>query len=95
MRYKADDFSSHEYEVKNLYMKDSSFKTIFFYLRAGEPVDVKIESVLKKTNLWIEPTKSQPERKYHIFFEVQPRDEIGISELYMSDFTVKMEEYIA
>ena len=43
MKYKPDKYSSHEYEVKNVYMEGTSFKTIVFYLRAGEPVDIKIE----------------------------------------------------
>lgn len=54
MRHRPDKFSSHPYEVKNVYMKGSSFKAVVFYLVAGQPVQIKIEDVLKKTNLWTE-----------------------------------------
>ena len=92
MRYKTDEFSSHEYEVKNLYMKGSSCKTLFFYLHAGEPVNINIDAVLKKSNLWMEPTKSEPKREYHVFFEVKPQDDMGTVDLYMSSFTAKLKE---
>lgn len=49
MRSDPDEFSSHPYEVKNVYMKGSSFKAVVFYLVAGRPVEIKIEDVLKKT----------------------------------------------
>ena len=92
MRYEPDEFSSHEYEVKNLYMKGSSCKTVFFYLSAGEPVNLQIESVLKKTNLWFEPTKSEPKREYQIFLEVKSQECGGTVDLYMSSFTVELKE---
>ena len=92
MRNKPDEFSSHEYEVKNLYMKGSSFKSIFFYLHAGDPVDIKIEAILKKTNIWLEPTKSEPKRVYHVFFEVEPQDSMGAVDLHMSIFTAELKE---
>ena len=92
MKYKPDKFSSHEYEVKNVYMEGTSFKTIVFYLRAGEPVDIKIEDVLKKTNIWMEPTDSEPRREYRVFFEVRPQDDKGIADLYISNFIVNLNE---
>ena len=90
MRIDRDAFSSHPYEVKNVYMKGSSFKAVVFYLVAGQPVDIKIEDVLKKTNLWMEPTKSEPKRECHVFFEVTPQEGRGIPELYMSSFTAEL-----
>ena len=90
MRNHPDEFSSHEYEVKNVYMKGSSFKAVVVYLVAGQPVEIKIEDVLKKTSLWMEPTKSEPKREYHVFFEVRPKDGLGISDLYMSSFTAEL-----
>ena len=90
MKHPPDKFSSHQYEVKNVYMKGSSFKAVVFYLVAGQPVNIKIEDVLKKTSIWMEPTKSEPKREYHVFFEVTPQDGLGIAELYMSSFTAKL-----
>ena len=92
MRYKPDGFSSHAYEVKNLYMKGSSCKTIFFYLNAGEPVDIKIDAILKKTNIWLEPTEAEPKREYPVFFEIKPQDSMGAVDLYMSSFTAELKE---
>ena len=92
MRYEPDEFSKHAYEVKNLYMEGSSFKTIFFYLQVGQPVDIKIEAILKRTNIWLEPTESEPKRKYHVFFEVKPQDSMGAVDLYMSSFTAQLKE---
>lgn len=92
MRCKPDEFSKHEYEVKNVYMEGTSFKTIVFYLRAGEPVDIKIEDVLKKTNIWMEPTDSEPRREYRVFFEVRPQDDKGTVDLYISNFIVNLDE---
>jgi hypothetical protein len=90
MRNDPDEFSSHPYEVKNVYMKGSSFKAVVFYLVAGRPVEIKIEDVLKKTNLWMEPTQSEPKREYHVFFEIRPKDGMGIAELYISSFTAEL-----
>ena len=71
-------------------MKGSSFKAVVFYLVAGQPVKIKIEDVLKKTNLWMEPTQSEPNREFHVFFEVRPQDRMGIADLYISSFTAKL-----
>ncbi len=92
MRYDPDEFSSHAYEVKNLYMEGSSFKTVFFYLHAGESVNIKIDGVLRRTNLWMEPTESEPKREYHVFLEIKPRDSMGTVDLYMSKVTVEWKE---
>lgn len=92
MRYKPDEISKHEYEVKNVYMEGTSFKAIVFYLRAGEPVDIKIEDVLKKTNIWMEPTASEPRREYRVFFEIRPQGDKGTVDLYISNFTVHLDE---
>ena len=92
MRCKPDEFSSHPYEVKNLYMKGSSVKTIFFYLRAGEAVDIKIEAILKKTNIWLEPTEFEPKREYPVFFEIEQKDSVGAVDLYMSSFTAELKK---
>ena len=92
VRHDPDKFSSHPYEVKNVYMKGSSFKAVVFYLVAGQPVEIKIEDVLKKTNLWMEPTKSEPKREYNVFFEVRPEDRLGIADFYMSSFIAELNE---
>lgn len=91
MRYRPDEHSSHEYEVKNVYMQDSSFKAVVFYLPAGQEINISLPEILKKTNLWLEPTKSEPEREYHVFFEVSPRDADGTVDVYMSKFTARRE----
>ena len=91
MRYGPDEHSSHEYEVKNVYMQDSSFKTVVFYLPAGQEVKISLHDILKKTNLWLEPTESEPERVYHVFFEVSPKEADGTVDVYMSKFTARRE----
>lgn len=60
MRYEPDEHSSHEYEVKNVYTQGTSFKAVVFYLLAGQEVEISLYDVLKKTNLWLEPTESEP-----------------------------------
>ena len=92
MRYKPDEYSSHQYEVKNFHMKGARFTTVCFYLRVGEPVNIKIDSILKKTNIWLEPTKSEPKREYHVFFEVESADSTAPVDVYMSTFIAKLEE---
>ena len=57
MRYEPDEHSSHEYEVKNVYMEGSSFKAVVFHLLAGQEVNISLPDILKKTNLWLEPTE--------------------------------------
>lgn len=91
MRYEPDEHSSHEYEVKNVYMEGSSFKAVVFHLLAGQEVNISLPDILKKTNLWLEPTESEPEREYHVFFEVAPKHADGAVDLYMSQVTVRRE----
>lgn len=91
MRYEPDEHSSHEYEVKNVYMQDSSFKAVVFYLTAGQEINISLHDILKKTNLWLEPTESEPEREYHVFFEVEPKQAGGAVDLFMSKVTAKHE----
>lgn len=86
MKYPPDDASSHEYEVKRVHMDGATFLAVVFYLRAGEPVDINVENVLKKANLWMEPTTSDPKKEYHLIFEVRPEDVSGQVELYISRF---------
>ena len=90
MKYSPDAFSSHEYEVKNIYAEGKSFKAVVFYLRRGEPVNIQPEQVLKKTNLWMEPTETEPKREYQLFLEVAPQDETGIVDVYMVKFVGEM-----
>ena len=91
MRYEPDEHSSHEYEVKNVYTQGSSFKAVVFYLLAGQKVEISLYDILKKTNLWLEPTESEPEREYHVFFEVASAGSDGSVDLYMSKVAVKHE----
>ncbi len=91
MRYGPDEHSSHEYEVKNVYMQGSSFKTVVFYLLAGQEVTISLRDILKKTNLWLEPTESEPQREYHVFFEARPENPIGTVDLHMSKVTVRLQ----
>ena len=92
MKYSPDDASSHEYEVKKVHMDGSTFFAVVFYLRIGEPVNINVEDVLKKTNLWMEPTKSNPKKEHHLIFEVKPEDDKGPVELYINRFDVELEE---
>ena len=90
LKYQPDDASSHEYEVKKVHMDDTAFYAVVFYLRAGEPVNINVEDVLKKTNLWSEPTESEPKKEHHLIFEVQPEDGKGLVDLYISRFDVEL-----
>ena len=92
MKFPPDDASSHDYEVKRVHMDGSTFLAIVFYLRVGEPVNINVEDVLKKTNLWIEPTQSNPKMEHHLIFEVRPEDDTGPVELYISRFDVGLKE---
>ena len=92
MKYPPDDFSTHPYEVKNVYTEGTSFKTLVFYLRHGEPMNIQIDQVLKKTNLWVEPTQSEPKREYQLFLEVSPQHETGIVDVHMVKFIVELGE---
>lgn len=91
MRFPADDISSHEYEVKDVLDEGRFYKLVVFYLRSGESVEIKMEEVLKKTNLWMEPTESEPRREYVVHFEVAPdRDDVGNVKLYVSRVAVEL-----
>ena len=92
MKYPPDDASSHQYEVKKVHMDSTIFDAVVFYLRAGDPVSINVEDVLKKTNLWMEPTESSPKKEHHLIFEVAPEDDDGQVELYISRFDVELEE---
>ena len=93
MKYPPDEASSHKYEVKKVHLDSATFDAVVFYLRAGEPVSINVEDVLKKTSLWIEPTKSRPKQKHHLIFEVEPEDGKGPVELYISRFNVELKEH--
>ena len=92
MRYAADEASSHEYEVKRVHMDGATFDAIVFYLRVGEPVNINVEDVLKKTKLWTEPSESCPKKEHHLIFEVAPSDEREPVEIYLSRFDVELEQ---
>ncbi|WP_425153560.1 hypothetical protein [Candidatus Palauibacter sp.] len=77
--------------MKNVYMQGSSFKTVVFYLLAGQEVTISLRDILKKTNLWLEPTESEPQREYHVFFEARPENPIGTVDLHMSKVTVRLQ----
>ena len=92
LKHQPDDASSHEYEVKRVHMEDAAFCAVVFYLRAGEPVNINVEEILRKTNLWSEPTESEPKKQHHLIFEVQPEDGKGPVDLYISRFDVELGE---
>ena len=83
MKYPPDAASSHKYEVKKVHTDGKVFDAVVFYLRAGEPVKINVEEVLKKTNLWIEPATSNQSQEHHLIFEVEPEDDTKSVELYM------------
>ena len=91
MTHPPDEASSHKYEVKRVHMDGGTFNAVVFYLRVGEPVDIKLEEVLKKTHLWAAPTEAEPKREYHLIFEVEPEDDKMPIELYISRFGVELE----
>ena len=92
MQYPPDDASSHRYEVKKVYMDGSTFDVVVFYLRAGEPVNIDVEDVLKNTNLWVELSDSNPKLEHHFIFEVTPQDDERPVELYFSRLDVELKE---
>lgn len=94
MRYPADDASSHEYEVKRVHMDGVTFDAVVFYLRTGEPVNINVEDVLRKTSLWTEPSHSCPRKEHHVIFEVAPIDDRGPVELYIGRFDAELEQSI-
>ena len=56
MRYGPNELSSHPYEVQEQRDEDGKIrKMLVFYLRQGEPVNIKFEAVLKRTGLWRRP----------------------------------------
>lgn len=93
MKYPPDEASSHRYEVKRVHMDGATFHAIVFYLRTGEPVNINVEDVLKKTHLWTEPTKADPKKEHHLIFEVEPEDDNTPVELYMSRFDVGLKDH--
>ena len=92
MTYPPDESSSHKYEVKRIHLIGATFDAVVFYLRAGEPVNINVEDVLKKTRLWMEPTKSKPKKEHHLIFEVEPEDDNMPVELYISRFDAELKE---
>ena len=88
MKYPPDEASSHKYEVKKVHMDSATFDAVVFYLRAGEPVSINVEDVLKKTSLWMEPTKFRCAGE-------APEDDKGPVELYISRFNVELKERIS
>lgn len=92
MRYPADNVSSHDYEVKKLHLNGATVDSVVFYLRAGEPVHINVEDVLKKSRLWSEPTPAEPKKEYHLIFEVEAEDEHGAAEIHISRFDVDLKE---
>ena len=92
MRYPTDDASSHEYEVKRVHMDGATFDAVVFYLRTGEPVNINVEDVLRKTKLWAEPSESCPRKEHHLIFEVSSSDDREPVDLYISRFDVDLEQ---
>ena len=92
MRYPADDASSHEYEVKRVHMDGTTFDAVVFYLRAGEPVSIDFEDVLRKTNLWTEPSKSCSRSEHHLIFEVAPSDEQEPVDIFIGQYSAELEQ---
>jgi glucose-6-phosphate 1-dehydrogenase len=92
VKYPPDASSSHKYEVKKVHTDGATFDAVVFYLRAGEPVNIDVEEVLKKTNLWIEPTTSNPRKAHHLIFEVEPEDDTRPVELYISRLDIDLKE---
>jgi hypothetical protein len=90
MRYAPDEFSRHEYEIKNVFTEGDSFPAVVFYLRYNDSVEIDIEGVLKKTGLWSDPDESEPQRTYHMLFEIAPRNgNAGTVDLYVSRFVAE------
>lgn len=92
MKYVEDRASSHEYEVKRLHLDGATFNAVVFYLRAGEPVNIDLEAVLRKTSLWQPPTESEPETEHYVVWEVAPQEPNGITDLYVSRLTATLKE---
>ena len=92
MRHPPDNTCSHEYEVKKLHINGATVDSVVFYLRAGEPVRINLEDVLKKIGLWAEPTTPNEEMDPYLIFEVQPDDNGGTPEVYLSRFVAELKE---
>ena len=92
MKYVDDSVSSHEYEVKRMHLNGATFNAVVFYLRAGEPVNIDLEAVLRKTSLWQPPTEAKPETEHYVVFEVAPQEPNGITDLYVSRLTATLKE---
>lgn len=92
LKHRGNGISSHDYEVKRLHFDGSTFDAVVFYLRAGEPVRIDLEAVLRATNLWTDPTTSNPEADHHLVFEVAPQTPDGTAEVYISKYTATMSE---
>ena len=75
MRYPPDEYSSHEYEVQKVRKGGEFVDELVFYLRVGEPVNIKIEEVLKKVGLWEGPPPRHGKRKYPFNMVVLPEGE--------------------
>ena len=92
MKYTDDSVSSHEYEVKRLHLTGATVNAVVFYLRAGEPVKIDLEAVLRRTSLWQPPTESKPETEHYLVFEVAPQQPDGITDLYVRRLTAMLKE---
>ncbi len=92
LRYPADDTSSHEYEVKRVHMDGATFDAVVFYLRTGEPVNINVEDVLRKINLWTEPGQSCPGSEPHVIFEVAPGQDGEPVDIYIGRFDAELEQ---
>ena len=75
MRYPPDEYSSHEYEVQKARKGGEIVDELVFYLRVGEPVNIKIDEVLKKVGLWKGPPRLHPKREYRFTTVVLPEGE--------------------
>ena len=89
MRQPGGEISSHDYERKRFVTDGVTLDAVVFYLREGEPVKIELERVLKSVGLWERPTEREPARQHRIVFEVASAAPGGVTEVYMSRFTVR------
>ena len=73
-------------------MDGATFDAVAFYLRTGEPVNINVEDVLRKIDLWTEPGESCPGKEHHLIFEVAPSDDQEPVELYIGRFDAELEQ---
>ena len=73
-------------------MDGATFDAVVFYLRVGEPVNINVEDVLRKTGLWSEPSESCPKKEHHLIFEVAPSDDRDPVEIYLSRLDAELEQ---